>query len=574
MSKLISNNEFDSLGEFFSDKLKGSSMQPSDKVWQQIEDALNEDKKRKRGFFWLFFSGLLFMGASISTYFLFFYQNTNNIKSADFKNASIVSENKITKKTTAKKENTQPLEIEKIVTETEKTNTIKIQLGAFKKQIDVSVFNKTGLEIKSETNEKGVTKYYAEVVENEVKQALQQIKEAGFSDAFIKRNILLAGNTNQVKNTTIENIQKDKGNFVAENISKSDKKINALSPSNPQAKEKNIHKIIESNNVSNILIYENNKSNVKNISEKSVIEEAIPNKNTVENSGSTETISTLSSIIKTDSIPKDTAVNIVAVAKKDSLVANQDSAKAPVKLDSLAKEPLGNRWSLLALGGTNFFLKNTQSSLFTTANETQPITYNASLKVEYKLLKKLSVSAGISYNYFIAKQDATLFYFNKNLNGDFIFYSSYGPMAVDKNTMLQGFSPLAPVTMFQAKYSYTSKISTLAIPIEAKFYYLNNKKINLYAALGGSGMFVLSQQTNLSVIKEHITNNVSFNQITTTKANALLMLGFGGDIKLYKKLYFTIDGGFRYGVINQSNTIGTKTYPTYFSVSGGFKIKF
>ena len=87
-------------------------------------------------------------------------------------------------------------------------------------------------------------------------------------------------------------------------------------------------------------------------------------------------------------------------------------------------------------------------------------------------------------------------------------------------------------------------------------------------------MFVVSQQTNLSVIKENLTNNVSFNQISTSKFNALLMFGLGGDVKLYKNLYFTVDGGFRYGAINLSNTPGTKYYPTYFSASGGLKIKF
>ncbi len=275
----------------------------------------------------------------------------------------------------------------------------------------------------------------------------------------------------------------------------------------------------------------------------------------------------------TDVSAKDSAQTIVATTKKDSVIAKTDSVKPLVKTDSSIKEPILNRWALLLTGGPNFFLKNTQNSLFDNSGEKQPITYNTSFKVEYRLLKKIAISAGLNYSYFTAQQDATLFYFPKNLTGDFIFYSSYGPMAVDKNTMLQGYSPLAPITMFHANYSYTSKINTLQIPIEAKWYYVNGKKINLYAALGASALYVLSEQTKLSVIKEHFNNDLSYNQINTSKFNALLMLGLGGDIKLYKKLYFTIDGGFRYGTANLSNTTGINTNLTYFSANGGLKIK-
>ncbi|HXD91671.1 MAG TPA: outer membrane beta-barrel protein, partial [Bacteroidia bacterium] len=131
----------------------------------------------------------------------------------------------------------------------------------------------------------------------------------------------------------------------------------------------------------------------------------------------------------------------------------------------------------------------------------------------------------------------------------------------------------SPVTYFHANYSYTSNINTLQVPIEAKIYFVNGKRLNLYTALGASGMFVISEQTNLSIIKENNTNNLSYNQVNTSKFNALLMFGLGGDVRLYKKLYFTVDGGFRYGAMNLSNTTGITTNPTYFSVNGGLKIK-
>jgi hypothetical protein len=586
MSKRASNNEFDSLDEFFSDKLKDASMQPPERIWEQIEGSLKDDK-RKRRFFWLFFCGLIFIGSSLSCYFfLFDSKHENNVKTAQIKNTSTNTKTKKTdiityKETTKQITETQNTSTEENSLKEKKIDLVKIQLGAFKRQIDLSVFAKTGLDVKSETNDNGITKYYAEVAENQVQKALQQIKQNGFADAFIKRNTntLLTTKDNQTENKPSVSQPKSKPILaLAQNMVYESKE-----PSLPQPTNSNKVTIADSK----LQTTQQNNNAKYPVNEGSVTTNTTPQqnqtkdnntiKNDVANTITTNSVANSPSqnpdIAVKDSLQKDTNQTIVATNKKDSVIAKTDSIKPLVKTDSSIKEPILNRWALLLTGGPNFFLKNTQNSLFDNSGEKQPITYNTSFKVEYRLLKKIAISAGLNYSYFTAQQDATLFYFPKNLTSDFIFYSSYGPMAVDKNTMLQGYSPLAPITMFHANYSYTSKINTLQIPIEAKWYYVNGKKINLYAALGVSAMFVLSEQTKLSVIKEHFNNDLSYNQINTSKFNALLMLGLGGDIKLYKQLYFTIDGGFRYGAANLSNTSGIKTNPTYFSANGGLKIK-
>jgi hypothetical protein len=586
MSKRASNNEFDSLDEFFSDKLKDASMQPPERIWEQIEGSLKDDK-RKRRFFWLFFCGLIFIGSSLSCYFfLFDSKHENNVKTAQIKNTSTNTKTKKTdiityKETTKQITETQNTSTEENSLKEKKIDLVKIQLGAFKRQIDLSVFAKTGLDVKSETNDNGITKYYAEVAENQVQKALQQIKQNGFADAFIKRNTntLLTTKDNQTENKPSVSQPKSKPILaLAQNMVYESKE-----PSLPQPTNSNKVTIADSK----LQTTQQNNNAKYPVNEGSVTTNTTPQqnqtkdnntiKNDVANTITTNSVANSPSqnpdIAVKDSLQKDTNQTIVATNKKDSVIAKTDSIKPLVKTDSSIKEPILNRWALLLTGGPNFFLKNTQNSLFDNSGEKQPITYNTSFKVEYRLLKKIAISAGLNYSYFTAQQDATLFYFPKNLTSDFIFYSSYGPMAVDKNTMLQGYSPLAPITMFHANYSYTSKINTLQIPIEAKWYYVNGKKINLYAALGVSAMFVLSEQTKLSIIKEHFNNDLSYNQINTSKFNALLMLGLGGDIKLYKQLYFTIDGGFRYGAANLSNTSGIKTNPTYFSANGGLKIK-
>ena len=586
MSKQISNNEFDSLDEFFSDKLKDASMQPPERVWEQIEGSLNNDGKRKRRFFWLFFCGLIFMGSSLSTYFfLLDSKNETTVKTTQVKNESINTKITSTEIITSKENKTQITETqytntEKNIVKEEKLMLVKIQLGAFKNQINPSVFAKTGLDIKSETAENGITKYYAEVAESEVQQALQQIKQNGFTDAFIKRNTLLASKDNVIENKPVASQPKTKPVLaLVQNTTYESREPVLPQPTNSNKviiAASKLQTTQQNNNtpspVNEELIFTNNTPQQNQIKDNSAI------KNDVANTITTNSVANSppqnQGISVKDSLQKDTTEQPVVIAnKKDTVIAKTDSVKSLVKTDNSIKEPILNRWALLLTGGPNFFIKNSHNNLFDNSGEKQPITYNTSFKVEYKLLKKIAISAGLSYSYFTAQQDATLFYFPKNLTSDFIFYSSYGPMAVDKNTMLQGYSLQAPTTMFHANYSYTSKINTLLIPIEAKWYYVNGKKINLYAALGTSALLVLSEQTKLSVIKEHFNNDLSYNQINTTKFNALLMLGLGGDIKLYKQLYFTVDGGFRYGTTNLSNTSGIKTNPTYFSASGGLKIK-
>ncbi|HKC67232.1 MAG TPA: hypothetical protein VKG26_03320, partial [Bacteroidia bacterium] len=213
MSKLGSNNETDSLEEFFSGKLKNESMVPSDKVWQQIEGSLSQDKKRRRRFIWLFFSSLFFIATGIATYVVMgnhaaiSLSKINNVKNktaattVDIKTPAetAVTENNISTKTNITSPEKENIAAENAGRE-EKVSTVKIQLGAFKKQIDKSMFDKTGLDIKQETNENGITRYYAEVPENQKQEALQKAQHAGFADAFVREDMLLAVKNSEAKN--------------------------------------------------------------------------------------------------------------------------------------------------------------------------------------------------------------------------------------------------------------------------------------------------------------------------------------------------------------------------------------
>lgn len=606
MSKFNSNNEFDSLEAFFSDKLKDASMQPSDKAWQQIEASLNKNKKRKRRFIWIFFSGFFLLG--IASYFTFFDNSNSNTSSSSNLKKNVAGNQVTATSMPAKNGNVNKEGIDKSVNAVknvpieEKSRLVKIQIGAFKKQKDTHVFSNLHLDVKSERLANGITRYYAEVPENEVQKNLEQIQQAGFTDAFIKNNndlpVTNHNTYSQQQNKTAAIAAKNKSDAITtpkEPVS-SMIRLDKTQTHTASAKQNEMYQ-------SNKVVAGINKTESATLTKKEPVSQTKTNTEISSESDKNkqDSVSDSGIVAKTDSktstttskepvtpiaakdsatnsvVQKDSVKNEMASTKKDSVVAKPDSVKpaAPVvKVDSSNKSVILNRWALILTGGPNFIQKNIQSNLFATPIENQPNTYNATLKAEFKPFKRLAFSAGASYSYFIAQQDATLFYFDKRLTGDYLFYSSYGPMPVDKNTMLQDFSPLAPINIFHASYSYSSRINTLLVPVQAKFYYLNSKRINLFADVGISGMMVLSQQTNLYIIKEHIINQVSYNRITTNRFNALLMFGLGGDVRIYKNLYFTADGGFRYGLTNLSNTTGTTSKPAYFSANGGLKIKF
>lgn len=624
MSKLGSNNEIDSLDAFFSDKLKDAEMQPSDKVWQQIEGSLNQDKKRRRGFIWLLFCGLFFIGAGIATYFVIANKNeVSNTKIATKETAKENTSAAETKKQTttfasaeepaSKTNETENKLTENTTTETiakdEAPNLVRIQLGAFKKQIDKSTFDKTGLNVKTETNEAGITRYYAEVPESQAKQTIEQLKQNGFADVFIKRNTLLAAKNEVVKSTDNETAASIKNVAAAKNsasktsttiVKGSENTLDVVKPvvNNSKQNTRNTSYVEATKNTNTDAVAVNRANELKKTNNTTPPDNT-KNNEQKNNAGKTDEPVTTNLVAantntnqpeetKTEPVAEkqnEVAAPIDSVTKKDETpvteVAKTDSVKsepakkdsAEVKTDDTPKPELGSRWAFLLTGGSNFFIRNTQNSLFDTHSETQPITYNGGVKAEYRLVKNIALSLGLTYNYFTAKQDATIFYFDKNQTSDFIFYSSYGPMPVSMSVMMQDFNPAPWINTLKASYSYTSKLTTLQIPLEAKWYFLNNQRINLFTSLGASAQFVLAEQTNLSIIKEHLTNYLTYNQVNTNKFNATLLFGLGGDIRLYKKLYFTVDGGFRYGASNISNTQGIKTNLTYISANGGVKIK-
>ncbi len=142
------------------------------------------------------------------------------------------------------------------------------------------------------------------------------------------------------------------------------------------------------------------------------------------------------------------------------------------------------------------------------------------------------------------------------------------------STLLQEFFIAALIDTFHAKYSYTSTVQTLNIPLEVNFHFLNKSRFNLYVGLGANSSFVLAQQTHLTIIKENSTNDVSYSNVGVNKFNAMLMMSLGCDIRLAKHWYITLLPSYKYGITNMSAVSGTNYKPVFLSVNAGVKFKF
>ena len=70
MSNFEEHKETDGLEVFFNKTLYESSMQPSAKSWENIEQRLNQEEKRKKRFLWFFLSGLILILGTTSAWYV------------------------------------------------------------------------------------------------------------------------------------------------------------------------------------------------------------------------------------------------------------------------------------------------------------------------------------------------------------------------------------------------------------------------------------------------------------------------------------------------------------------------
>ncbi|MBI3520823.1 MAG: outer membrane beta-barrel protein [Bacteroidetes bacterium] len=596
MSNFETHNNKDGLEDFFHKNLSDASMQPRKQSWENIEVALDEEKKKKKRFFWFFFSGfVLLIGAGCSWFLLFNTRpsssNTSSSVKDTFSSASTSTPkpfNTISKPSTNQTIDTSPptgsasVTSKKAFIPEHKDEAVKIQLGAFSKQVSKSKFKAVPFPVQNETGEDGITRYF--ITTTNVARDLETIKQAGFKDAFVKHEqpIESSVTTNHTPSKNEIVIQPDvvysktNARLTSSNqnnsLGNAGKSSSAVVPA--IAKETiaaNNHSIASTAKTTEIS--QNNPTTPVSGTHENAFTDPLTQQNS--SPGTTQNESPTNSVNKasTDSLPQQAPPVVV---KTDSVmpIAKTDSVMKPViKKDSL-KSPPDYRWAFSLMGGPNIYLNQAKTTLFNSKSETQAVTYGGDIKVEYAFIKNLSASIGVGYQSHSIEKSETRFTFSKFMTNDYIITSSFGNMVIDNSTLFQGFYMIAPVDSFFASYKYKSTIQSVNVPLQANWYFFNTSRIRLYSSIGMNVSYIVSQQSHLTLIKEHHEDDLYYKNIQAHKLNAILLLSLGCDIRLTKRFYFSVAPGYRYALTNYSPVSGITFKPSYLSATGGFKLRF
>ncbi len=160
------------------------------------------------------------------------------------------------------------------------------------------------------------------------------------------------------------------------------------------------------------------------------------------------------------------------------------------------------------------------------------------------------------------------------ISDDYKVNTSFGDLGIDHTTLMEGFYLAIPIDTFAAAYKYKSTIKSVNVPLYINWYFINRSRLKAYAGLGVNSSYIVSQQSNITLIKEHTRDEFYYRSITANRFNAILLLSLGCDIRIYKRFYFTLAPSFRYSLTNYSSSPGVLFKPAYFSGSGGFKFRF
>ena len=593
MSSFENDKKINGIEDFFNKNLYDSTIQPSEMSWVNIEKSLNEEESLKKRFIWFFFYGIILIIGITSLYFLF----SSNFNS----NVAITKKEKNNIKETEKqvKEIATIINIKAKIEKKEKTDNSKtalqqkIQLGAFRKKSNIDDFKKVPFEVNSEMMDDGITRYY--VSSKNAIQDLKTIKEAGFKDAFIKKESIVENEVGLIKEKP--------SHLLTENYEGVKNKKEAPKPTtNISSVFKNKTQHTESIDVKpeEALVETNHQNSVKenNLYKKKQVEasknklEAINFKSIQENKRLFDTIENINKKMAVNTISADMIAaennkkmiqdgiinDSILENKKDSLkhVSKKDSVmvqlKKPESKDSIKINSL-SRWAISLVGGPTIFLNQANTRLFDSKTEKQPITYAGEIKIEYNFFKNFTASIGVGYQSHTIQKDSTVFRFSKYTNDDYVINSSFGKMSINNSILLQGYFMAAPIDTFSAAYKYRSTIQSLNIPFQINWYLINKSKFKLSSGIGINANYVFSQQNHLTLIKEHRTNDFYVKDIGVNRFNTILLLSLGCDIRLTKRLSFTFVPSYKYGLSNYTPISGIIFKPSYISVMGGIKMR-
>ncbi|MGZ4048189.1 MAG: outer membrane beta-barrel protein [Bacteroidia bacterium] len=550
MKEFKSDNEFDKL---FQDSLKDDSIDPPDKVWENIESRLDNESNKPKFIFWLsLFIGIVLIG-TISFLALEKSKPVGSVTektniNSDEKNNKKESK-KIDNKQLANKENPA---IEKI---SEEKNNEKESKKTDSRQL-VNKENST-IENSDAATKPAITKASEEKNNKKEKSKQSTNKEKPTttnSDAATKPVITKAS---EEKDNKEENSK--------QSTNKENSAINSDASSKPAIAKTTDEKLkTEKKENSNQSVKTNNENPVES---KKIIAD------TASTLSAALTKSQQNKIIKKDSLlAKDSVKTKTDTLPKKNIVKD-DAPK--INKDSATQKPV-DPFPIATIYGfysPDYFYSQISSSQtgFNPATEKQSMRFSTGVKVEYRPIRMIGIQIGCAYSEMRQSKEESLLKFYKYIESPYPIYSSLGEMLVDPAIMKDGFYMAAPIDSFKFNTTYTQTVKFLNVPVNVKLNLLKNR-FNVYVNAGLNTQIVLMQRSTLNLIKENFTNTIVYNDVKVNRFNYSFLFGLGAEFKIYKRLGIFIEPGIRYCLNNQSKVPDIKNKPIVMGGNGGICI--
>jgi hypothetical protein len=191
------------------------------------------------------------------------------------------------------------------------------------------------------------------------------------------------------------------------------------------------------------------------------------------------------------------------------------------------------------------------------------------------VLDKLSVRLGVAYSEIRQQLDEHKLYFDRYISEPFIFHSTLGDMAVDPDTMREGYSELAPpsITQFWTKYEYKQNVQFIHVPLELK-YGFDFKKIGVSVIAGITTQYAFKQHAELKLIKENTENDLTFDDLNINKLSFAGMLGLSVDLNLNKRLSIFLEPHARMNLTPVSKSPVVRSTPWFLGANAGIAFHF
>ncbi|WP_033959653.1 hypothetical protein [Psychroserpens jangbogonensis] len=579
-------NEKKNIDKLFKEQLKNFDVAPKDYVWENIEEKLHEDKRKKRRVIpiWWRVAGIaagLVLLVTITNQF-FNTSDTDGISKDTIVNESKTNNNSNSQDENNTLDQNDPSKVilendteEQIVDANSKTIVEEGQSSVNKNKSNVITSeNKENPLVASESTNRDKLK---EKTQNSIATNTNDYEKSQKDEKNSNNNLLTkdaVASTTKTSSKTIQNTQntiKDKSEIDV--LLKSTKEDTNVTVANVDTKDKD--------SVTNTLS-KTNKSTQNTIKDKSEIDALLKSTQTgIKATVAKTDIKDKDALEKDNSTIEDTQNKEIEKEEKEEVNAIENAIAEAENTEELEEEEEKlNRWSVspsvapvyfssLGEGSSldNQFIENTKES---------EINMSYGIKGSYALNKKLKIRAGINKVQLGYKTNDVLIFENTNpvargnrqiANVNLVDSMSQHSIYSARNFKFEN----APATLFtQELGSLDQQLSFIEVPVELEYNLVESKLgLNL---IGGFSALILSDNDVYAVLNNGDRSRLG--EASNVKdLSYTANIGIGVDYNFSKQFQFNLEPTFKYQINTFNNTSGDFK-PFFIGVYTGLSFKF